>query len=563
MQDLKIDSVEMEGFRSFVERNQITFPDTGVVLISGNYQGSSMSSGSGKSSVMLAVAFALGFCDLPATELQSWYSDKMSVTVNLSRGEQKFRVQRNPRLSLLVDGTPIKGSVKELEAELDKILGLDRALVDLLTYRKQRSFGTFLSSTDSERKNLLTKLLSLQKIEDTHKKVSVKLSQVRSEISNYKTRVDTDTQRVAAFSANIGDLETQKKAFEDASVVLKNMSLPTDAQDKKASLEQINRQLAELNQKTYKIQSLKNANEQLKTQLLTVKAELNKAKESICPTCNREWHDSNLEKYILTREDRLKTMGQEGFSNVALLKSLEQEILASADLSHRRDVLMAEVKNQNKDLESAQSIYNFAKTALESTTNSWNMIKKLENEIVDNTIALNKAGREVASLEILEEIFSRNGFLGVIFDEVLAEIEVRANEMIGMIPNVSSFSCNVSSVTETKVGDQSKKISVKLVKDGNEVNHKSLSGGQQCAVELCLDLALIETIRKRTGSTLGWICLDEVMDGLGVEEKRHALEMISSKLTGQVLMIDHATEIKEGFQKIIDIEFDGRQSRAT
>lgn len=100
-----------------------------------------------------------------------------------------------------------------------------------------------------------------------------------------------------------------------------------------------------------------------------------------------------------------------------------------------------------------------------------------------------------------------------------------------------------------------------MIKDGEEIPVKSLSGGQQCSLELCTDLAVSESIRSRSGSPIGWLCLDEAMDGLDIENKKAALDVIRQKISGMVLIIDHSTEIKEGFEKVINVEFDGRSSR--
>ena len=97
-------------------------------------------------------------------------------------------------------------------------------------------------------------------------------------------------------------------------------------------------------------------------------------------------------------------------------------------------------------------------------------------------------------------------------------------------------------------------------KSGKKISIKAVSGGQACSIELFSDLATSETIRLRSGSPLGWIALDEAMDGLDVEPKQEALEVIRKNVRGQIFVIDHSTEIKEGFEKVIEIEYDGRES---
>ena len=81
--------IELEGFRSFKDNAIIEFPDTGAVLISGKYKNEQISSGSGKSSILMAIAYALGFCDLPATELKNWNSKSFCVKLQLKNNNER------------------------------------------------------------------------------------------------------------------------------------------------------------------------------------------------------------------------------------------------------------------------------------------------------------------------------------------------------------------------------------------------------------------------------------------------------------------------------------------
>ena len=63
--------------------------------------------------------------------------------------------------------------------------------------------------------------------------------------------------------------------------------------------------------------------------------------------------------------------------------------------------------------------------------------------------------------------------------------------------------------------------------------------------------------------------IEDQMDGKACvifwlnETKTAALEVVKTKVNGLILIVDHATEIKEGFESVISIEFDGKNSRAT
>ena len=124
--------IELEGFRSFKDNAIIEFPDTGAVLISGKYKNEQISSGSGKSSILMAIAYALGFCDLPATELKNWNSKSFCVKLQLKNNNEIIEIIRNPKLQITVSGETYTGT--SAQEKLDKILGVNSDFLKILTY---------------------------------------------------------------------------------------------------------------------------------------------------------------------------------------------------------------------------------------------------------------------------------------------------------------------------------------------------------------------------------------------------------------------------------------------
>ena len=66
---IKLKSLELENFLSFTKKQSITFPEKGLLLLRGE-------NGSGKSSLLEAIAYVLDYCSTPATELQSFLSEE-------------------------------------------------------------------------------------------------------------------------------------------------------------------------------------------------------------------------------------------------------------------------------------------------------------------------------------------------------------------------------------------------------------------------------------------------------------------------------------------------------
>jgi DNA repair exonuclease SbcCD ATPase subunit len=213
-------------------------------------------------------------------------------------------------------------------------------------------------------------------------------------------------------------------------------------------------------------------------------------------------------------------------------------------------------------VQDALNALNIARDTLSRLANAKAASDKAKMRCVELKMSIQASEKRAALLRHAVAVTGRSGFMSEIFDEILSEIEVRANDLMVYMPNVSTYSMVISSVSSTKAGAIKKTISTKVLRNtGQEVDPKDLSGGQQCSIELSTDLAVAEAIRARSGSPLGWIALDEAMDGLDVEPKKAAIEAIRQKTRGLVIIIDHATEIKESFDSVIQIEYDGKESR--
>jgi DNA repair exonuclease SbcCD ATPase subunit len=136
--------------------------------------------------------------------------------------------------------------------------------------------------------------------------------------------------------------------------------------------------------------------------------------------------------------------------------------------------------------------------------------------------------------------------------------------MLAKIPNVDTFRVDISSTKTNKTNKTLKKeISINISKNGNDIILDALSGGQQTGVELIADISVAQEIKLKAGSAIDWMILDEAMDGFGTAEKEAALNMLKENFDGLILIVDHTTEIKEAFEKIIEVEYDGKNSNVT
>ena len=207
---------ELQAFRSFVEPSRFNFPPRGLRIIRGRNLDTGGSSGAGKSSVNLGLAYAMGYCPFPATELQSWFTDDPPrAEVGLQTPEHQLSVDRGNGLRLVVDGDKKKAlKGKAAEAELTKHLGLSPAMLSALTFRQQRSDGTFLSKTNVEIQEFFTTVLGLEVYERAYDDAIKKANALEQDmliakgvVTNYQTQLNAATQELQRAEAEYEPLD--------------------------------------------------------------------------------------------------------------------------------------------------------------------------------------------------------------------------------------------------------------------------------------------------------------------------------------------------------------------
>ena len=556
---LKPVKLEIEGFRSFKNRSSLEFPQSGLTLISGKWDNGDVSSGSGKSAIFMAIAYALDVCDIAATDLKNYDSKKKFVQLTLSDSTNTYVITRDPKITLSINGVNYEGLAKGAKEKIYEILGISPDLVKDLTYREQRTRGKFVNSTDSQKKEFLSELLGLIAFEKASDDYVKEISALQSSIQILNNDVNNAKNNLQMVEITQEEIDKAQQAVTQAEQKVCDCQ---DANRAGALTIQAN-EAAESIRQAYKIASeirtISSNRETLKATIISLKQEIDTLRQCVCPTCNREWnaHQEVLSAKELKFKDLLAQFEQSGMF-ITQKQPIVDQIPA---MEEQKNSILAQIFALKSPLQDAQNICSMAKQTLNLLLSRKASKDQTLKALQSKTSELEQKQKRLQVLEHCSKIVGRNGFMGSIFDEVLSEIESRTNDMIGYLPNISQYTISLSSTTVTKTtGTAKKEISTKIYKHGKESSYKSLSGGQQVALELCADLAYAETIRNRSGNILGWVCLDEAMEGFGVEEKQAAIDMIKQKVKGLVLIIDHSTEIKEGFEKVIEIRYNGKES---
>ena len=649
---VRLSWLEMTSFRSF-EEARIDFPESGLIGICGENPINHESSGSGKTNILLAISYALGFCPLSATDLQTWGSEKdMQVRLGLKTEDGEIVISRGKKNSLKIGERTITGA-KSITEGLQAIFKIDPETLKAITYRAQDDRGLFVSLTDSEKKEFLTRLLGLEKIEEQVGKAEEKIKGLKVEIevaqalglnlgNDLKRATETlkdlptlDLEQEKQLAATIASTQDKLKELE-RDLAKKNkeaLSVQSEALKNSAELTELNNlidvvkgkyntaladnnqafQVFRAEQETAKKQSMDLFKDRVRceNEVASLKKILQNKKtiferllsKKECPTCGKEWDNTTQVQKdtaeISDFEYQLNVAGTE-LLNLPDSSELDAKLkvtwtdnpivaqlrdLALRVESQRRDkeseVVAAAVASSTESINQIKIEIGETKVRLSGATRELQVLKDsnsrakslidtMKRRVDELTNTYTKQNTQILKLEsdlALEKDFvaamGRDGFLGIIFEDVLREIETEVNSRLARLANVSHVTLRFLSEVVTQKGTINRSITPIVSVNGYDTKLKAgLSGGMYSSVEGQIDLAVMAVVQRRAGAMPGFLFLDEVWNGQGVVTKEANMEILSEYARDKlVLVIDHGSEIKEMFGGFIKVVYENERSR--
>jgi exonuclease SbcC len=208
----------LEGFTSFRDKVDLDFSRLDLFAITGP-------TGAGKSSLVDAIVFAL-YGQVPRVgddykQLISHGAERLSVMLEFGVGRERYRIVRTARpdkpsqqrLERITGeaAEPLADRVKEIRAEVDRILGLDYDGFTRSVVLPQGQFDAFLKGEPKERRKILVALLNLGVYERMQQLANQRSAAARAEAEFVKRQLETDFA-----SATPETLEQRKADLKEA-----------------------------------------------------------------------------------------------------------------------------------------------------------------------------------------------------------------------------------------------------------------------------------------------------------------------------------------------------------
>jgi DNA repair exonuclease SbcCD ATPase subunit len=330
---LIVKTIELEGFRSFLRNTVITFPESGAILIRGQYKGRAVSSGSGKSSILIAISYALGFSSVPATELKNWDAKAMKVALTLkdTATGTEWKIIRDPKLSI---ETPNGLVVAGADETLAQILRTSPELASALTYREQREPGNFINRTDSGKKEFLTTLLRLGEIEKAVDDFSTEFNILAAKKAQAEGSLIATENALQINPVTDEQVAMAVQAFSEAQARVQSLANPeSQITTLRQEESQIRAEMQKIRMLTTSAAGATASNQRIRQQILGIQAEVNQLKTNLCPTCQRPW--DNCGPQIEQREAQIKTLIDQMQQNLTTVSTAGTYATAEQSLSQR------------------------------------------------------------------------------------------------------------------------------------------------------------------------------------------------------------------------------------
>jgi exonuclease SbcC len=227
--------LRIQGFGAYAEPQEIAFDDVELFAITGQ-------TGAGKSTLLDAMTYAL-YKETPRIgstglkELKHPLAESAKVELTFDMGGQVWRVVRvvgkenQNRLEYLQHSNwkahPASEKVKELDAKLSEILGMDYDTFTRAILLPQGQFDLFLRGSPKERRETLIKLYGLESLKAMREKVAARVRFLSDKSTRLQGELDAlaeaDEERISALREELEQLErserdlgTQHQAAEKA-----------------------------------------------------------------------------------------------------------------------------------------------------------------------------------------------------------------------------------------------------------------------------------------------------------------------------------------------------------
>jgi len=567
----KFTKVELRNFRKH-SQIELLLDNQGIVRIEGN-------NGAGKSSIFEGFMWVL-FGDVVRGDGANDVIKKGTKTV---WGKVDFIVtspyhtysiirQRDTTttITILEDGKVKEyNTATDAQHAIEKILGIDKTLFKYTVYLDQYANKSFISETDSSKKELLENILNMGIFIDTEKYLKEKNKELTMVLQKHQSLINNCNQIINIKERNVAFMEQTAD-----NINIEKVQNQLDKNNK-----QIEYLQNKIKNKKEKLIEYDQVIQDIKQQILACekklppmdacyfnKAELSKKQKlyqlSICPVCTQpisgEVKDSlkqEIDKLLEQQElaektkqnyddlvstiNKLKNQLQQYSSKYNTTKSeisnyLEQIVSLKKDVKEWANY----VEEQQKQKESIQKQITKEKQTIQQLATE----RERQEQLYEKTLLVGE------NLQRLIHAFGKDGIKNNFFTEYTSFMEKDLNTILSyLLPSVS-VKINTASNKKGK-----RKFSLNFYKDDNVMRYESFSGGERKRIDIAFVLVLQRLAEYIGKFRCNLLIFDELFDSLDSDGIEQVSNYFSDYNKESIFIITHSTHISDIYQNVITI----------
>lgn len=618
--------LEIEDF-CCIQYAKINLAKAGLTLIVGDNQdtNAAINNGSGKTTIPKALTWCLYENTLDGDrhdEVIRWEQSRVKVRHTIRVASDVWQITRSrtkgkSRLELAVarnfqKGTefvPIQGERKELQAEIDKLVGKDFRSFCNTTLYGEGDIARFYSATDSIKKDSVHRLLKSdvfkramthikknnydglkKKIDDLDRELQVlngrlegyNEKQIKVAYDEWETDRDVHIERCSAeckeYLDDIENIKTeernkQREMRDELQGVEKKIALLATRKKRYSDAS------AQLEQMEFELQKANEQRAVLEEQIRSKEESLLLLQGDECPTCSSDLSKGKAGEYKKSLIEALSNLDQEKAKVLTRINQLrddtakkEKEVEIYDDsveelnmLISRRDVLNGYLDTSktrvDKYIKERKELANKAlknATRIEQETNPHESLlretkdkaSKIKGEIVEKKNELETARSDFAHYEFWIRGFGPSGIPSLLLDSKMDFLSERANHYLLTLAD-GDISVSYKTQKELKQKRQLRdEIVAEVIVEG--IPGVKPSKAQKRKLDIASDLGLMDMAVSRSGHS-NLLMMDEVLDGMDSEGVRRVLDLIHElrAMYPSIFVITHEAGLLEIFDRAI------------
>lgn len=612
-------SVRATDFCLF-EEIKLVLRGKGLIWISGDNQDSDSadSNGAGKSALFKAIGWGLygeAIDGVDGDRVIRHGTKCATVIIAIRSASERWTVTRTrrkaqPRLKLECGDEEWKGSGKEIQEQINRLMGMNWT-----TFRNTALYGqndrkrfTSPDVSDTDRKELLHSILNSEILERCHEHVKLLATALKREGDTVQADIDKLKARIAehdldALQARFDDWEESRTA-RAARLVASSRELVTRARaaaEQEAVIQELRDKLAAIPKPAVEAAEAAWETAQAKTEAAREKQRdargvldmhkrgVHAANERLadlegdkCPTCTTPLTEGVAHEHVdrLRAQLRLVERAQKLAADAlkertdAVTAALEAEVEANAAVTAARaaarkraeiseqiseaeadalpaDALVAQAKEKTAEARAVQEEDNPHADQLAAAKTK---VAGYRSEIKQHTERLEAINVDRAHHMFWVRGFSGQGLPSFLLDSVMPYITERANHYLSVLAD-GDITMSFSTQRELKSAKGEMRDQINIAWEIEGVEGYPPSGGQQKKMDIATDLALMDLVATREGAHPDILMLDEVLDGLDKEGRNRVSALLHElrKTRETILVISHDEDIAESFGRVVAI----------